>query len=273
MRRIWISGIALLVSLLATGQSAANVEIPRERQIDQQRCLTIYVSYDGVTTFSREQINNFGVNQQAQKLSIDESIALLYVHDKELLSYRMNMLMDAVWKKSKFKSLSAAENSHLALIHTLMRQNDLSDNIFDAGEDRFLDPTLNHAVIALSQMGTSSVVDALIATASVEESAVVELDLLRSYIGHLKDIDRIFDYLGMASRNHLRSIVSSLAELGHTYEPVYMTTDFFDFIIDHSYETDLANSNDYVYFGDATPEPRKPGSKALSSEFCKQPEN
>jgi len=216
--------------------------------MEQQYRLNVDVDSDGITILNLVQKSESSKGPLVKTLSEDEGIALLYIYDKELLSFRINVLMDLFWPGTNFFRLAAAKKSHLSLVLALIAQNLTREEFPDGGKNRFVDPGLNRTVISLTTNGKKSEVDALIAATSVEENAAVELGRLRSYLGNHVNVYTAFQYLAMASRNHIRSLVSSLSELGHLYEPTHMSAKYFKRIIERPYEETTGSSDNSVLF-------------------------
>lgn len=219
-----------------------SLEIPEAELLGE-----IIVGMEGDTRFDLDAMRKYIDDIPKQDLSVHEAVSVLYIHDKELLSYRINYMMSEYWSLTNFGYRVASEENHLNLIHLLMERYKISDFVTHAENDRFLDPLLNEHAVLLTVYGSQSLVDGLIAVASIEENTILEIELLMQHITENEDIELVFKHLSLASRNHLRSFVNAMSILEHSYEPAYMSEQQFQSIISSPMEFRLGTATRAKY--------------------------
>lgn len=235
--------ILLVVLFLFMGSQFSKAYInDSEVKLDRELFGEIIVGMDGDTRFDLDAMSKYIDAIPKQELSVHDAISVLYIHDKELLSYRTNFLMSEYWSLTNFGYRVTSEENHLNLIHLLMERYKISDFVTHAENDHFLDPLLNEHAVLLAAYGSQSLVDGLIAVASIEENTILEIELLMQHITENKDIKLVFEHLSLASRNHLRSSVNAMSLLEHTYEPAYMSDQQLRSIISSPMEFHLGTS-------------------------------
>lgn len=89
----------------------------------------------------------------------------------------------------------------------------------------------------LVESGSVSLLDAFYVGATVEELDIYDLqNQLNTDIDN-EDITFVYQNLLKGSRNHLRSFDKQIKKNGGTYNPIYITQELYDSIINSSMET------------------------------------
>jgi hypothetical protein len=126
-----------------------------------------------------------------------------------------------------------SERQHMQRMKDLLEIYQLPDPV-EKNNDRpglFENATLQNYYKELVNKGSKSVTEALKAGAYIEELDI--RDLKEQVAATTKpDIVRVYEYLIMASENHLRAFVRRLGNSGITYQPVLLGKEDFKKIID-----------------------------------------
>ncbi len=171
----------------------------------------------------------------ASDLSEDEIIGLRYMREEEKLAHDVYMALYDIWKTPIFANIAASEETHTGAVETLIARYGLEDP-YREELGLFENETLKGLYAALVSAGSGSVGDALRVGAQIEELDMIDI---AAYIESADNADIILVYenLMMGSRNHLRSFASMLQKEGIEYEPVYLSQEDYDDIVQSDMES------------------------------------
>jgi hypothetical protein len=163
-------------------------------------------------------------------LSDVEAQGLLYMREEEKLARDVYLVLDAQWGMPVFGNIAGSESTHMEAVKTLLDRYGLEDPVEgkDAGE--FANQELQELYDQLVEQGSQSLVEALKVGAAIEEIDILDLD---AYVAQTdkEDLLRVYENLARGSRNHLRAFVSSLEGQGVQYEPVYLSPEAYEEIL------------------------------------------
>ena len=178
-------------------------------------------------------ISSFTVNaQQKTTLTTEESDAILYMREEEKLARDVYEFLYAKYNVNPFGNIRFSEQTHMDRMKTLISTYNLIDPVEKNGDQPgvFVNPVMQNYYNELSVAGNPSLTEALKVGAKIEELDIKDLED-RKKLTKQTDILSAFDFLIMASENHLRAFVRRLKMQGINYEPIILSKEAFDKII------------------------------------------
>ncbi|WP_396189315.1 DUF2202 domain-containing protein [Flavobacterium sp.] len=167
-------------------------------------------------------------NSNSTSLSQEEKDGLLYMLEEEKLARDTYIYMNNLWGLNQFNNIKNSEQSHMDAIVSILEQNDIEYTILPQGEFSYqnLQDLYNQFVIN----GQVSSESALQIGATIEDLDIVDLE---DYINDSTNSVLISTYenLQCGSRNHLRSFVTAIENLGFTYTPQFLTLEEYEAIL------------------------------------------
>lgn len=167
-------------------------------------------------------------------LSQEEIDGLIYMREEEKLAHDVYTVFYEKWSQSIFYNISNSEKIHTDETLELINRYGLTDPVGVNGIGEFNNASLKNLYDTLVATGSSSLIDALLVGAAIEEIDMIDIN---NHIDHVVDNDDIilvYENLLKGSRNHLRAFVANLNSLGVTYVPQYMDPTEYQQIINSS---------------------------------------
>ncbi|MBO0342318.1 DUF2202 domain-containing protein [Muricauda lutimaris] len=176
---------------------------------------------------------NDDVSDDVSTLTVDDEDALLFMLEEEKLARDTYKFLNEYWGMVQFENIMQSEQSHMDAVETLLVAYDIEYDILEDGV--FENEDLQNWYDTFVQDGIVDEVAALTVGATIEDLDIVDLE------EHIKatsntDIADVFSSLQCGSRNHLRSFVQSIENLGETYTPQFLTQEEYETILDGSHE-------------------------------------
>jgi len=166
-------------------------------------------------------------------VSEEDEQALLFMLEEEKLARDTYKFLNEYWGIVQFENIMQSEQSHMDAVETLVIAYDLEYEILEEG--KFNDQDLQAWYDKFVEDGVVDEVAALTVGATIEDLDIVDLEEQIQATSNT-DIADVFSSLQCGSRNHLRSFVQSIENLGSTYTPQFLTQDEYDAILDGSHE-------------------------------------
>ena len=169
-----------------------------------------------------------GFAQQAITLDQQEKDAILYMREEEKLASDVYEFLYAKWNVNTFGNIRRSEQTHMDRMKTLITSYRLNDPV-DKNSDKqgvFVNSVLQNYHKELTNAGSTSLTEALKAGAKIEELDIADLEE-RVKLTTRPDIISTYNYLKMASENHLRAFVRRLKMQDVNYEPVILNKPYF----------------------------------------------
>lgn len=173
-----------------------------------------------------------GFTQQNIILNQQEKDAILYMREEEKLARDVYDLLYDKWGINPFDNIRQSEQVHMDRMKTLITTYQLEDPVMKNLDKQgiFTNVLLQQYYNELSTTGVRSLVDALKVGAKIEELDIADLEE-RIKQTQRQDIISSYNFLKMASENHLRAFVRRLKMQGIIYEPVILSKTEFEKII------------------------------------------
>jgi hypothetical protein len=146
-----------------------------------------------------------------------ETATLLYLREEEKLARDVYATLYDSWQKNVFLNIYRAEQKHMEALLRQIEKYELDDPVTDDTAGAFSDDTLVELYLELIDSGDDSLLDAFQVGGRIEEKQIADLE---SAIAETEESSLINAYgnLLAASRNHLRTFVSHVTNLGVDYE-------------------------------------------------------
>ena len=177
-----------------------------------------------------DELNNITTNQIVTQA---DKAALLFMLEEEKLARDTYMYLDNLWSSNQFANIKNSEQSHMNAIENLLIQYNVDYTILAIGE--FENPELQDFYDLFVIDGAISLSNALQIGATIEDLDIVDL---QDYIDASSNtaLISVFGNLQCGSRNHLRSFVSGIENIGDSYTPQYLSQEEYEAIIAASRE-------------------------------------
>lgn len=219
IRKTTVIGTAVLMAFFAISCSKESV-LPAEE-----------------TSLSQKAVKNSALVKDLQSsLSEDERHSLLYMREEEKLARDVYTTLYKKWGDAIFSNISESEQSHMDAILKLLVKYNLPDPAANNPIGVFTDESLQSLYNQLVTKGSTSLMNALIVGATIEDMDLRDIKEDLQTIDN-SDIISVYENLLKGSRNHLRSFYSKILDLGGTYTPQYITQEEFDEVVDSEMET------------------------------------
>jgi len=203
------------------------------------------VTLPGITTTAADGATSVNVTvlQDAinalpmEALSVDESAGLIYIREEEKLARDVYIDMFARWNSQIFDNISNSEQTHTDAVLLLLNRYSLPDPVGNNAAGVFTNISLQSLYDSLIAQGSASLIDALQVGAEIEEIDIIDIQAQLDNNVDNQDIALVYNNLLKGSRNHLRSFVKNLEAQGMTYQPLHLTQQVYDDIINSAMET------------------------------------
>lgn len=195
--------------------------------------IVLMLSLSFLCACSDDNEENNSENTLTQNLNESGKNALLFMLEEEKLARDIYILLYNQWSLNQFANIKNSEQMHMDAVESMLIQYDIEYNILPIGE--FENQDLQNFYNQFILDGSVSQINALKIGATIEDLDIVDL---QNYIEATTNIDLIsvFYSLQCGSRNHLRSFVFGIENLGSTYEPQFLSTEAYSTIISAIHE-------------------------------------
>ncbi|MER3319227.1 MAG: DUF2202 domain-containing protein [Allomuricauda sp.] len=179
-----------------------------------------------------DDINDDDVDDGSSIVDEDEA-ALLFMLEEEKLARDTYKFLNDYWDIVQFGNIMQSEQFHMDAVEALLNTYDIEYEIL--GEGVFQNEDLQAWYDKFVEDGVVDEVAALKVGATIEDLDIVDLEE-QIQASSNTDITEVFSSLQCGSRNHLRSFVQSIENLGETYTPQFLAQEDFDNILEGSHE-------------------------------------
>lgn len=166
-----------------------------------------------------------------QELSEAEQNSLLFMREEEKLAHDVYVTLNALYNINAFANISESEQRHTEAILDLINKYNLTDPVGTNGMGEFTNPDLQQLYNDLVAEGSKGLEEALRVGAAIEEIDILDIEEAIEGIDN-EDITLVYTNLRTGSTHHLNAFVRNLNNIGVTYEPVYLTEDQYNEIVD-----------------------------------------
>ncbi|MCB9362039.1 DUF2202 domain-containing protein [Candidatus Woesearchaeota archaeon] len=178
---------------------------------------------------------NYPIDGTAE-LSEAEIDGLLLMREEEKLARDVYLTLYDKWNMQIFSNIASSEQTHTDAVKRLLDAYDIEDPVTSDGRGVYQNEDLEALYDALVEQGSTSLLDALIVGATVEDLDIKDLaDLLAATDNN--DLIQVYTNLQKGSRNHIRSFIKQIEAQGGSYEAQYISSAELSAILGGSQET------------------------------------
>lgn len=167
----------------------------------------------------------------AQKLRKREINHLMYMREEEKLARDVYLTLYEEWDLRVIRNIAKAESKHMAAVLALIDKYELDDPVGDNAVGVFTNADLQALYEKLAASGTTSLIAALQVGATIEDVDIYDLQNAIEATNNA-DLQMLYQNLIKGSSNHLRAFNKLLVRYGGTYEPVYLSPEEYQAILD-----------------------------------------
>ena len=169
------------------------------------------------------------------QLNEEEIAGLVLMREEEKLARDVYNVLGEKWETEIFTNIAKSEQTHTDAIKVLLDRYNIEDPVKDDSIGIFTSPELDELYKNLVEQGESSLLDALIVGATVEDLDIKDLNELSAKTNNA-DIIITYNNLNKGSRNHLRAFMRQINNNEGSYSPQYISQSEFDDIISSAQE-------------------------------------
>lgn len=166
-------------------------------------------------------------------LSAQEKNDLLFSFEEEKMARDTYIFLNNKWGISQFATIQNSEQSHMNAVENLLKKYNIPYQILPQGQ--FSDANLQTLYNQLTAQGSLSKNQAFQAGAIIEDVDIDDLETLKQHTTNATILS-VYNKLECGSRNHLRSFVAGITNLGDTYTPQFISLAEFQSIINSANE-------------------------------------
>ncbi len=173
-----------------------------------------------------EAITSFPVDS----LTEDETAGLILMREEEKLAQDVYLHLYETWGLRIFNNIASSEATHMHALKVLLDRYELEDPIGEEVLGEFKNETLAGLYLSLTASGDSSLTNALLVGATIEDLDIYDLMTLTDETDN-DDILYTYDNLTRGSRNHIRSFTAQLERYDIIYSAQFISDALLDSIL------------------------------------------
>ncbi|WP_430973314.1 DUF2202 domain-containing protein [Sunxiuqinia rutila] len=204
------------------------------------------VAADGSTSVKLTQLNAVLAGEETE-LSEEELAGLIWMREEEKLAGDLYQAFYGLYDWRIFGNISRSESTHVAAVLRLFDLFGIEDSTPDE-VGVFANADIQKLYEDLKTSGEVSLVEALKVGAYVEELDILDLEERLEATSNA-DIQLVYENLLRGSRNHLRAFTRVLAQNDVYYQPLLLSDDYFNEIVEGAMERGSQNGNCALGYG------------------------
>jgi hypothetical protein len=170
-----------------------------------------------------------------EHISVDEKAHLLLMREEELMAQEVYEYLYSLYPVPVFNNISKSERIHTMTIKILLDKYHIDDPAKNHVSGVFRNPDIQQLYDSLTNMGSHSLLEALIVGISIEDLDIADLQSCLQDVDNT-DIRLVFENLNKGSRNHMRAFNKQLSRRDYSYIPQYITPSEYETIINSAWE-------------------------------------
>lgn len=170
--------------------------------------------------------------QVPDTLSKMEIQGIVHMREEEKMARDIYDSMYAKWQVNPFGNIRKSEQVHMDRMKELLDEYGIKDPVNETSDKPgvFISNPIQQFYSESANSGSKTLIEALKVGAKVEELDIADLNNYGKQTTN-KRLLATYEYLKMASENHLRAFVRRLRSNGVVYTPIILTKNVFDNII------------------------------------------
>ena len=189
-----------------------------------------------------EEVYNIEPGSGVLSSSDEEGLALM--REEEKLAHDVYLALYEKWNIPVFNNIAASEQQHTDAVKLIIDAYGLDDPADNSAAGTFENPELQKLYNDLVAQGSASLSEALKVGATIEDLDIADLQELLEKTENT-ELKILYQNLMKGSRNHLRSFTAQLERYNESYEPVYISKDYYDTILKYNHEMAPIADPDY----------------------------
>lgn len=176
--------------------------------------------------------SNDNDNQNSTSLTQAEIDDLKFLREEEKLARDVYLFSFNKYQVSIFDNISQSEQKHMNSVLNLMNKYGIQDSA-SSEIGVFNNPDLQSLYTSLTTQSNISLVEALKVGATIEDLDINDID---DFIGNTtkSDLLNVYNNLTCGSKNHIRSYTNQLSSNNITYEPQFISNEYYTAILSES---------------------------------------
>ncbi|MBE9484880.1 MAG: DUF2202 domain-containing protein [Bacteroidetes bacterium] len=170
-----------------------------------------------------------------EDISPEEEAHLILMREEEILAQEVYEYLYTLYSIPVFNNISKSENVHTLTIKVLLDKYGIDDPAAGHQTGIFQNQELQELYNTLTALGSQSFLDALIVGETIEDLDIYDLEACLEDVDNI-DVELVFNNLCKGSRNHMRAFYGHLSNQGYTYAPQYISQEYYDDIVNSSWE-------------------------------------
>lgn len=170
--------------------------------------------------------------QGPDTLSKMEIQGIVHMREEEKMARDIYDSMYAKWQVNPFGNIRKSEQVHMDRMKELLDEYGIKDPVNETSDKPgvFISNPIRQFYSESADSGSKTLIEALRVGAKIEELDIADLNKYGTHTTN-KRLLVTYEYLKMASENHLRAFVRRLRSNGVVYTPIILTKNVFDNII------------------------------------------
>lgn len=173
--------------------------------------------------------------QEYNGLTQEELSGLLLMREEEKLARDVYMKLFEIWNIDIFYNIANSEEKHTSSVKNLLDKYQIEDPMEVDIQGVFKDEDLQNLYDSLIEQGSSSLLNALIVGATIEDLDIYDLQELKK-LTDKEDIITVYNNLEKGSRNHIRSFIKLIEQNGGVYSANYISDEELNLILNSEIE-------------------------------------
>jgi len=164
-----------------------------------------------------------------------EKADLQFLREEEKLARDVYLALERTWGLRVFKNIAKSEQLHMDAVLGLLERYSVADPAAGNGEGVFSDRALAALYDELVEKGRTSLEDALVVGATIEDMDIADLEENLERTDN-EDLTTVYRNLLRGSRNHLRAFARTMDRYDVSYEPRFIAPEEYEAIVTSSRE-------------------------------------
>lgn len=220
--------MSLVAATSLTSCNNADAVVP-----DTSFASMVSIDDDGTTNIFASALKS-GYEGDGTEISQELAEWLQFMREEEKLARDVYLALYSQYNVPVFKNISKAEQNHMDAVLVYLNDYGIED-LSLSNEGEFHNEHLQELYNELTEKGAVSLVEALKVGALIEEVDII--DLVEVYeMEPGEDIIALAEALMLGSRNHLRAFTRVLGFQDVDYEPVFLSMEAYEEIINTGWE-------------------------------------
>jgi hypothetical protein len=156
-----------------------------------------------------------------------EISSLEHMREEEMLAHDVYDLLADIYNVPVFRNIARSEWVHTTHVKDLIDQYGLEDPAADHQPGVFRDESIQALYDDLTEKGKQSYVDAILVGLTIEDLDIADLEEAKASEVNNEDIVRVYDFLLMGSKHHMKAFFFHAQRSGIEYVPQYISQEYF----------------------------------------------